>query len=110
MLLNEQRPCDTCIFMADSCHEDMCLHPLRRDTGTMGRDLANAVLWNGHCPVTIPGEACFYALLDSADNFTARRANAECIRQELAVRFRHTAPVTSDDLRAALQRITRVSA
>jgi hypothetical protein len=110
MLLNEKRPCDTCIFMADSCHEEMCLHPLRRDTGEMGKALENALLWNGGCPVTVPGAPCFYDLMDSADDFAARRAHAERVRQELARRFSQTGTVTADDLRAAVQRRARVPA
>jgi hypothetical protein len=110
MLLNDKRPCDTCIFMADSCHEDMCLHPLRRDPGAAGKALENALLWNGNCPVTMKGEPCFYGLLDSADDFAARRTNAERIRQKLTVHFNQTGTLTADDLRAAIQLLTRVSA
>ncbi len=110
MLLNDKRPCDTCVFMADSCHEDMCLHPLRRDTGEMGKALENALLWNGDCPVTVEGEPCFYDLLDSAEDFTARRANAERVRQALAARFNQTGTVTADDLQEAVQPFVRVPA
>jgi len=88
--------------MADSCHFDMCLHPLRRDKGRLGKILDTAIVWNGNCPVYIEGEPCFYDLLDSADSFEDRMKNAETVRLGLVMYFWENGKVTAKDLTKAL--------
>jgi len=109
MILNDKRLCDTCIFMADSYHFDMCLHPLRRDKGRLGEILDTAIVWNGNCPVYIEGEPCFYDLLDSADSFEDRMKNAERVRLKLAMCFGENGKVTAKDLTETLREKSIVS-
>ena len=103
MFLNDKRLCDSCIFMADSCHLDMCLHPLRRDVGSSGKMIENALVWNGNCSVYIKGTPCFYLLFDSSGDFKEIEAYAEIVRLELAKRFVKKDEVTAFDLAEALQ-------
>ena len=103
MFLNQKRPCDSCIFMADSCHPDMCLHPLRQDRGKLGQMVENALLWNGNCSVYSKGEPVFYTLIDLNSEAQQIWKYSEQVQQELARRFAEKGDATAFDLAKALQ-------
>lgn len=104
MFLNQKRPCDTCIFMADSCHLDMCLHPLRQDRGELGQMIEDALLWNGNCSAYIKGEPAFYILIDLSVEPKQIWNYAEQVQQKLARRFGEKGEVTDCDLAEALHK------
>jgi len=84
--------------MADSCHLDMCLHPLRRDNGREGKMIDDALIWNGNCSFYIPGIPCFYELIDYSDEPKEIWKYAEQIHQELTKLFVEKGEVTKDEL------------
>ena len=113
MFLNDKRLCDTCIFMADSCHLDMCLHPLRRARGKLGKMINNALVWNGDCSVYIQGKPCFYELIEyRKPKASVSIANSsepkeiwkysEQVYQLLVRRFAESGKVAANDLAEAL--------
>ncbi|MFQ6039349.1 MAG: hypothetical protein ACE5PV_00730 [Candidatus Poribacteria bacterium] len=102
MFLNDKRLCDTCIFMADSCHLDMCLHPLRRERGKLGKMINNALVWNGNCSAYIQGKPCFYELIDYSDEPKEIWKYSEQVYQLLVRRFAESGKVTANDLAEAL--------
>jgi len=102
MFLNNKRLCDTCIFMADSCHPDMCLHPLRRNNGKEGKMINNALVWNGNCSFYIRGIPCFHELIDYSDEPKEIWKYSEQVHQELMKRFAEKGGVTKNDLAGAL--------
>lgn len=102
MFLNEKRLCDTCIFMADSCHLDMCLHPMRRSNSKEGEMIDNALVWNGDCSFYTQGIPCFYELIDYSSEPKEIWNYSEQIHQELIKRFAKKGEVTKDDLAEAL--------
>jgi hypothetical protein len=103
MFLNQKRPCDTCIFMADSCHPELCLHPLRQNKGKLGQMIEDALLWNGNCSVYIKGDPAFHTLIDLDLEPKALWKCSEQVQQELTQRFNETGEVTAGDLAEALQ-------
>ncbi len=102
MFLNDKRLCDTCIFMADSCHLDMCLHPFRRDRGKYGKMINNTLVWNGNCSVYIQGKPCFYELIDYNDEPKEIWKYSEQVYQLLVRPFAESGKVTANDLAGAL--------
>ena len=82
--ISDRRLCDECIFMADTFHPDMCLHPARREPGTLGRALDEALHWNADCPVYQAGRPAFCSLLELGLPVEEWEAAGEYLRARLA--------------------------
>ncbi len=96
--LNDERPCDKCIFMADTFHLDMCLHPARRDEGELGKQIDYALLWNGDCPAQQVGRPVFYALLDLDLPVEEWETAGEYLRQKIAEHLEKVGGMTQKDI------------
>lgn len=96
--LNSTRPCDTCLFMADTFHPEMCLHPARRDEGELGKQLDYALLWNGDCPVQHVGRPAFYMLLDVDLPVEAWETAGEDLRGKIAEHLERDGCMTQQDI------------
>ena len=104
MLLNKERLCDTCIFMADSLHPNLCLHPGRRgDDKKLREKINNALLWNGDCPVYIQGEPVFYAVFDLKLLRAEEDIVTEHLRVAIAQQMENNPHVTGQTLKSMLQ-------
>jgi len=96
--INDKRPCDECIFMADTFHPDMCLHPARRDAGALGDALNDALLWNADCPAQQIGRPAFYALLDLDLPVEEWETAGEYLRQRIAEHLEKKGNITPEDI------------
>jgi hypothetical protein len=94
--------------MADSCHLDMCLHPLRQDKGELGQMIEDALLWHGSCSVYIKGEPAFYILIDFSLEAKQIWKYSEQVQQELVRRFVEKGEVTAFDLAEAFQIVSKL--
>jgi len=94
--INEKRPCDQCIFMADTFHPDMCLHPARRDPGALGDALDNALCWNAKCPVQHVGRPAFHALMDLNLPVEEWEAAGEYLRARIAKHLQRHGSITAE--------------
>ena len=104
MLLNKERLCETCIFMADSLHPNLCLHPGRQGkNGKLREKINNALLWNGNCPVYIQGEPVFYAVFDLKLPGAEEDIITENLRVAIAQQMKNNLHVTSQTLQNILQ-------
>ena len=96
--LNNKRPCDKCIFMADTFHPDMCLHPARCDKGKLGKKIDHALLWNGDCPVQQAGRPAFYGLLDLNLPVEKWESAGDHLRRKIAAHFERVECITQKDI------------
>jgi hypothetical protein len=96
--IKDKRPCDQCIFMADTFHPDMCLHPARRDPGTLGEALDKALHWNADCPVQQVGRPVFYTLLDLNLPVEEWEAAGEYLRARIAEHIEQYGSITVEDI------------
>jgi hypothetical protein len=96
--IKDKRPCDYCIFMADTFHPDMCLHPARRDPGALGEALDEALHWNADCPVQHVGRPAFHALMDLNLPVEEWEAAGEYLRARIAKHLQQQSNITSEDI------------
>lgn len=96
--IKDKRPCDQCIFMADTFHPDMCLHPARRDPGALGDALDEALHWNADCPVQYAGRPAFYMLLDLNLPVEEWEATGEYLRERIAEHIQQYGNITAEDI------------
>jgi hypothetical protein len=96
--INDKRPCDACIFMTDTFHLDMCLHPARRAPGALGDALNEALHWNGDCPMQQAGRPAFYALLDLDLPIEEWEAAGEYLRAWIAEHLHQHGSITAEDI------------
>ena len=96
--LNNECPCDKCIFMADTFHPDMCLHPARRDKGKLGKQIDYALLWNGDCPMQQVGRPAFYGLLNLNLPVEKWELAGEHLRRKIAAHFEQEGSITPKDV------------
>jgi len=96
--INAQRPCDHCLFMADTFHPDMCLHPGRRDPGALGDAIDRALLWNGACPVQQRGQPVFDTLLALHCPVEEWEAAGEYMRVRIARHLALHQRITMEDI------------
>ncbi len=96
--IKDKRPCDQCIFMADTFHSDMCLHPARRDAGALGDALDEALHWNADCPVQHVGRPAFYALLDLNLPVEEWEVAGEYLRARIAEHIKEYGNITAEEI------------
>jgi hypothetical protein len=96
--INDKRPCDECIFMADTFHPDMCLHPARLDSGELGDALDKALNWNANCPAQNVGRPAFYALLDLDLPVEEWEAAGEYLRARIAKHLQKYGSISAEDI------------
>lgn len=104
MFLNEERLCDTCIFMADSLHSNLCLHPGRRgEDKKLRAEINNALLWNGDCPVYTQGEPVFYTVFDLKLPRSEEDYITEGLRVAIAKQLKSNPHISSQTLKNILR-------
>jgi hypothetical protein len=96
--IKDKRPCDQCIFMADTFHPDMCLHPARRDPGPLGDALDNALNWNADCPVQHVGRPVFHILMDLNLPVEEWEVAGEYLRARIAKHLHEHGHITAADI------------
>lgn len=96
--INDKRPCDECIFMADTFHPDMCLHPARRDPGALGDALDAALCWSADCPVQHVGRPVFHSLLDFNLSVEEWEVAGEYLRARIAKHLQEQGNITAEDI------------
>lgn len=82
--VSDRRPCDDCVYMADTYHPDICLHSARRDPGALGDALDKAIHWNHDCPMQQQGRPAFCVLLDLGLPVEEWAAAGEYLRARIA--------------------------
>jgi len=96
--IKDKRPCDQCIFMADTFHPDLCLHPARRDPGALGDALDEALFWNAECPKQHAGRTAFHVLMDLNLPVEEWEAAGEYLRARIAKHLQHYGSITAEDI------------
>jgi hypothetical protein len=96
--INDKRPCDQCIFMADTFHADMCLHPARQDSGALGDAVEMALYWNAECPAQYAGRPAFYTLLDLNLPVKEWETVGEYLRVRIAEHIQNYGSITKEDI------------